>query len=123
MFLDEPAQPFMRSVRTLVVAAEAVFLDFEQELLKQKSFEDMAFSTSGFNETGDFFYLSHADQKTTAREKLNEYFGLRENFDSFIAEIQLQMREVAPENRDVFFVWVKEQLLYFELQLRNISSR
>ena len=111
---------FYRSVRAAVDDVGSAFLDIEQMLLEQKSFEDMAFTSSGFCENGDFFYLSHAAGERTSRELLGDYMELKEQFDHFATSLLSQTRDVSSENRSAFTSWTQEQLLEYRMKLREI---
>jgi hypothetical protein len=113
---------FTSVIATLVSKTESRFYETEQQLLEQKSFEDMAFSTSGFCENGDFFYTIEILEGPTAREQLAGYFVLREKFEQFSAGLKTQLDAVAPENKSIFESWIREQLIEFESGLLKLGT-
>lgn len=120
--IENSDNDFYRTIRAAVDDVGTAFLDTEQLLLEQKSFEDMVFTTSGFCENGDFFYLSHASGDRTSRDLLNEYMELKEAFDLFATSLLTQVRDVNTENRSAFTSWTQEQLLEYRMKLREIEG-
>src|SRR5688572_1326192 len=103
-------QLFATRIRSILSKVHTRFFEMEQQLLEQKSFEDMAFNTSGFCENGDFFYTTECTGGPTAREQLADYFDVKEHFDQFISGLNDQVNSVKPENRLLFESWVQEQV-------------
>jgi len=112
---------FVASVQQKITETEKLFSTAEQELLKQKSFEDMAFCSSGLCENGDFFYFAAVAEGPTARDRLSEYMQIKEAFDHFAENIYPQLRDINSCNEQQVVSYVQETLESFRLKLQLLA--
>ncbi|HEX5001582.1 MAG TPA: hypothetical protein VFW78_03730 [Bacteroidia bacterium] len=112
---------FVASVQQMVAQTERLFSAAEQELLKQKTFEDMAFCSSGLCENGDFFYFAAVAEGPTARERFSEYMQIKESFDHFAENLYPQLRDINIRNEQQVTAYVHETLEQFKVKLQVLA--